>query len=60
MELIDQKQYFVIHAARQSGKTTLLPDLVNQLNRESKYHALYCTLESAPGIAKPEKGIPAL
>ena len=23
-QLIDQRQYFVIHAARQSGKTTLL------------------------------------
>ena len=27
MELIDGKQYFVIHAARQSGKTTLLLEL---------------------------------
>ncbi len=26
-ELIDRKQYFVIHAARQSGKTTLLQEL---------------------------------
>ncbi len=60
MELIDQKQYFVIHAARQTGKTTLLLDLANQLNRESRYHALYCTLESAQGIAEPEKGIPAV
>ncbi len=60
MELIDQKQYFVIHAARQSGKTTLLLDLTNQLNREGRYYALYCTLESAQGIAEPEKGIPAI
>ncbi len=60
MELIDQKQYFVIHAARQSGKTTLLLDLVNQLNREGRYHALYCSLESVQGIAEPEKGIPAI
>jgi len=33
-DLIDQKQYFVIHAARQTGKTTLLLDLVKKLNRE--------------------------
>ena len=59
-DLIDQEQYFVIHAARQSGKTTLLLDLTNQLNREGRYHALYCTLESAQGIAEPEKGIPAI
>jgi len=60
MELIEQKQYFVIHAARQTGKTTLLLDLVNLLNREGKYHALYCTLESVQGIAEPEKGISAI
>lgn len=60
MELIDQKQYFVIHAARQTGKTTLLLDLVNLLNREGRYHALYCTLESVQDIAEPEKGIPAV
>ncbi|MEE4357814.1 MAG: AAA-like domain-containing protein [Desulfococcaceae bacterium] len=59
-ELIDQEQYFVIHAARQSGRTTLLLDLVKQLNREGKYHAMYCTLESAQGIAEPEKGIPSV
>lgn len=32
MDLIQRKQYFVIHAARQSGKTTLLFDLVDKLN----------------------------
>ncbi|MGE0082865.1 MAG: AAA-like domain-containing protein [Desulfococcaceae bacterium] len=59
-ELIDQKQYFVIHAARQSGKTTLLLDWMNRLNSEGRYYTLYCTLESAQGIAEPEKGIPAI
>jgi len=58
--LIEQKQYFVIHAARQSGKTTLLLELVNQLNNEGRYHALYCSLESVQGIIEPEKGIPAI
>ncbi|MDM8560508.1 ATP-binding protein, partial [Thiotrichales bacterium HSG14] len=32
MQLIEQEQYFVIHAARQSGKTTLLLELTQQLN----------------------------
>ena len=27
--LIDSKQFFVIHSARQSGKTTLLKELAN-------------------------------
>ncbi|MFW5700345.1 MAG: hypothetical protein ACOCWM_01540, partial [Cyclobacteriaceae bacterium] len=30
--LIDNEQYFVIHAPRQTGKTTLLKSLVKQLN----------------------------
>jgi hypothetical protein len=59
-ELIDQNQYFVIHAARQSGKTTLLLDLAQKLNEAGKYYALYVSLESAQGIIDPEKGIPAI
>ncbi|MDR2119680.1 MAG: AAA-like domain-containing protein [Tannerella sp.] len=59
-QLIDQKQYFVIHAARQSGKTTYLKDLAQRLNAGGKYYALYCSLESMQGITDPEKGIPAV
>ncbi|MCL2283501.1 MAG: hypothetical protein FWC26_09315 [Fibromonadales bacterium] len=50
-DLIDSNQYFVIHAARQSGKTTLLWKLANNIEAEGKYHALYCTLESAREMA---------
>jgi hypothetical protein len=60
IDLIDQKQYFVIHAARQSGKTTLLLELTQQLNEEGNYYALYCSLESVQEIAEAEKGIPAI
>ncbi|GHT50571.1 hypothetical protein AGMMS49982_06120 [Bacteroidia bacterium] len=59
-ELIEQEQYFVIHAPRQSGKTTLLLDWVNRINREGKYYALYCSLEAAQGIIDPKEGIPVL
>ncbi|MDI6794364.1 MAG: AAA-like domain-containing protein [bacterium] len=59
-ELIDQEQYFVIHAARQSGKTTLLFELAQQLNASGEYYALYCSLEVAHEIADAEKGIPAI
>ena len=37
-QLIDMKQYFVIHAARQSGTTTYLKDLAERLNRDGKYY----------------------
>ncbi|MDR0844866.1 MAG: hypothetical protein LBN71_06560, partial [Tannerella sp.] len=59
-ELINQKQYFVIHAARQSGKTTFLLDLANRINHEGKYYALYCSLEAAQEIIDPKEGIPAI
>ncbi|MDR3266263.1 MAG: ATP-binding protein, partial [Tannerella sp.] len=51
--LIDQKQYFVIHAARQSGKTTYLKDLANRFNATGKYYTLYCSLERMQGIEDP-------
>ena len=60
MDLIRLRQYFVIHAARQSGKTTLLLDLVRKMNEDGDYHALYCSLESAQSINDPAQGIPAI
>ena len=59
-QLIDMKQYFVIHAARQSGKTTYLLDLTQRLNETGKYYTLYCSLESMQGIEDAEKGIPEI
>jgi hypothetical protein len=60
IDLIEQNQYFVIHAARQSGKTTLLLELIRQLNKEGNYHALYCSLETVSGLNEPKEGIPAI
>ncbi|MDR0611141.1 MAG: ATP-binding protein, partial [Planctomycetaceae bacterium] len=59
-QLIDDKQYFVIHAARQSGKTTYLQDLTKRLNAEGKYYALYYSLEKAQNVIEPDIGIPAI
>jgi hypothetical protein len=59
-ELIDRKQYFVIHAARQSGKTTYLKDLTDRLNASGQYYTLCCSLESIQNIVKPEEGIPRI
>ena len=59
-QLIDMKQYFVIHAARQSGKTTYLKDLAQRLNENGKYYTLYCSLEAIQKITNPEKGIPEI
>jgi hypothetical protein len=59
-QLIEFGQYFVIHAARQSGKTTYLQDLTKRLTAGGKYYVLYCSLESAQGVIEPERGIPTI
>jgi hypothetical protein len=59
-ELIDREHFFVIHAARQSGKTTLLNQLEQELNAGDEYHALYCSLESVQPFTAPEQGVPAV
>jgi len=59
-DLIRQKHYFVIHAARQSGKTTLLKQLTRDINAAGEYYALYCSLEAVQGFNEPERGIPAI
>ena len=45
--LIEDMQYFLIHAPRQTGKTTFLHALAHRLNREGNYVAVVCSLESA-------------
>lgn len=56
MQLIHNEQYFLIHAPRQTGKTTLLHQLARRLNREGRYTACAMSLESAgyPSITVPE------
>ena len=45
--LIDQKRYFVLHAPRQTGKTTSLLAMVKEINDEGRYHCVYVNIESA-------------
>jgi len=46
-QLIENKQYFLIHAPRQSGKTTLLHSITRQINSEGKYIAVTFSMENA-------------
>jgi predicted AAA+ superfamily ATPase len=55
MDLIDREHYFVIHAARQSGKTTLLLELVESISMRGDYYALYCSLEAVEMFDEPGK-----
>jgi len=45
--LIAQEKYFVLHAPRQTGKTTSMLKLVDYLNAGGRYRALYCNVEMA-------------
>jgi predicted ATP-binding protein involved in virulence len=45
--LIRQEKYFILHAPRQTGKTTALLALMELLNRSGEYRALYVNVESA-------------
>jgi len=47
LSLIGQKKYFVLHAPRQTGKTTCLLSLMDYLNQTGKYYCLYCNVELA-------------
>ena len=45
--LIRQKRYFVLHAPRQTGKTSTLLALMAYLNGQGRYRCLYVSVESA-------------
>jgi AAA-like domain len=60
LPLMDQKQYFIIHAARQTGKTTFLQQLLEHVETEGKYYPLYCPLESAQVFTDPAQGLPQI
>jgi type II secretory pathway predicted ATPase ExeA len=47
LSLIQQQRYFVLHAPRQTGKTTCLLALQNYLNASSEYVAIYINVEPA-------------
>lgn len=45
--LIEDQRYFVLHAPRQTGKTTCLLALMKHLNAQTTYRALYVNIEAA-------------
>ncbi len=45
--LIDKEQYFILHAPRQTGKTTLLHALAHRLNHEGKFISCVVSVEQA-------------
>jgi hypothetical protein len=47
LTLIQQEKYFVLHAPRQTGKTSCMLALVDYLNKRGEYQALYANIEPA-------------
>jgi hypothetical protein len=45
--LICAQKYFILHAPRQTGKTSLLINLMHFLNAQGQYRALYVNVEAA-------------
>src|SRR5215468_12602383 len=49
-ELVDQMGYFVVHAPRQTGKTTLLSALAQELTATGRYAAVHLSCELAQAV----------
>ncbi len=45
--LIASQKYFLLHAPRQTGKTSGLLEMMKELNSGKKYHVLYANIEGA-------------
>ena len=61
INLIHQQKYFVLHAPRQTGKTTAMRALMRHLNAEGEYLAAYANVElGQPGREDVEGTMPAI
>src|SRR6056297_2635456 len=47
MTLINKWRYFILHAPRQTGKTSSLLALQDYINKEGRYKCLYVNIETA-------------
>jgi hypothetical protein len=59
-DMVEGEFYFVIHAPRQSGKTTYLKALRDKINEDGKYRALYCSLEALDGVTDVETAMTSI
>ena len=58
--LVARRQYFVIHAPRQTGKTTAIQALVREINAKGDMVALYCTLETLQNATDLDDTMPKM
>ena len=57
---IKDKLYWVLHAPRQTGKTTFLLDWMRQINSGEEAVACYVSIERCQKIPEPERCMPDL
>ena len=55
--MVRRELYFVIHAPRQSGKTTALKQLVRDINGSGERVAMYCSLETLQNVTDVAKAM---
>ncbi len=61
LHLIESKKYFVLHAPRQTGKTSCLLALMKYLNEQGKYGCLYFNVERAQSAGEDvERGVKSI
>ena len=58
--LINKELYFVIHAPRQCGKTTMFQSLAKEINAKGERAAIYCTVETVQEFGDPAEGLPKI
>jgi hypothetical protein len=57
---IRDKLYWVLHAPRQTGKTTFLQSWAREINAGNEYIACYVSAEICQGVPEAERAMPAL
>ena len=58
--LIRKKQYFVVHAPRQCGKTTAFRALMDEINAKGDMAAMYCSVEAMQCISDPKVALTSI
>ena len=57
---IKDELYWVLHAPRQTGKTTFLQSWMREINAGGEQVACYVSVERCQGVSDPENAIPAI
>lgn len=55
--LISQQKYFVLHAPRQTGKTSCMLALRDYLNKQGRYYAVYANVEGGQALRDDVDGV---